>query len=163
MGGDGDEIEQIIKDAYESQLAIFLPLLEKFCRLVDERAEADMLAGNPLEGAHHRAMTAELRAIRVAVATATIGEIKGIGVKPEEGGGMRVVYTPQFLDQLSRLPAEQRDAIMEIASTLPEKLRSEPYEMEKVSWPGWFKQWWRFRGWLWRHGLKIRPRGPGPR
>ena len=30
-----------------------------FVRLVNERAEADMLRGNPVTGAHHRAMTFE--------------------------------------------------------------------------------------------------------
>ncbi|MBF8281260.1 MAG: hypothetical protein HW378_175 [Anaerolineales bacterium] len=37
-----------------------LPICRDFARRVDQRAEQDMLDGNPLAGAHHRAIRVEL-------------------------------------------------------------------------------------------------------
>ena len=37
-----------------------LLICREFARRVEQRAEEDMLAGNPLTGAHHRAIQAEL-------------------------------------------------------------------------------------------------------
>lgn len=38
--------------------------VEEFYRRVNERAEQDMLRGNPVTGAHHRALEAEIKAHR---------------------------------------------------------------------------------------------------
>lgn len=39
-------------------------LVEQFYQRVNERAEKDMLAGNPVTGAHHRALEAEIAIVR---------------------------------------------------------------------------------------------------
>jgi hypothetical protein len=39
------------------------PVIEAFVARVNARAEADMLTGNPVTGAHHRALEAELKAL----------------------------------------------------------------------------------------------------
>ena len=48
---------------------IVAAVISEFVRRVDARAEADMLAGNPLTGAHFRAMRVELAEATPATGT----------------------------------------------------------------------------------------------
>lgn len=65
---DADAIDVILaalaeaQETQETQAAILRAFVERVCA----RAEADMLGGSPLEGAHYRAMQEELRLMEAA-------------------------------------------------------------------------------------------------
>ena len=58
-----------MKPEFEALLATVGPAeaILAFVARVNARAEADMLAGNPITGAHHRALEAEAELLRTTV------------------------------------------------------------------------------------------------
>jgi hypothetical protein len=129
-----------------------LEMIEAFCAKVDARAEEEMLKTGTLEGAHKRAMDRELLGVRAAVAI-----LEGMHIDNPKDGEMRVTFTPQFIEGMQRIPEEHREELMAMARRIPAMLAANPYAAFPLTAPLWYRAWWSARGWLWSHGIKIRP------